>query len=381
MLIEIRRAGFVNKGAELMLYAVLQKMKKNYPGAHFVMAPDVITSPYEKRAVLGLFQKAWIWRYGFQWGNLAKFTPKKLRNMYGIVLDKEVDIVLDAAGFAYSDQMGKRSCMELADSCKRWKKNGTKIILLPQAFGPFSSRTNKKAIKTIITNADLVFARDPVSHRYLTDVVGDRENIKIAPDFTNLVEGIVPDNFDVTNNRFCIIPNFQMIAKTTKEEGDSYIPFFIKCINYLISKEQKPFVLVHEGARDLELAEKIRDGVNGDLPIVIESDPLKIKGIIGVCEGTIGSRFHGLVSALSQGIPSLAIGWSHKYEMLFKDYGFVEGLIDMMTNDENIYHNIDMITTTTSKNIIRQNICAHSDILKKQSNKMWEYVLNTINNP
>jgi polysaccharide pyruvyl transferase WcaK-like protein len=380
MLIEIRRAGFVNKGAELMLYAALQKMKENYPEAIFAMTPDVKTAPYEKRAKLGFLQKASLWRYGFQWGKLAKITPKKIRKMYGVVLDKEVNVVLDVAGFAYSDQLGKRSCLELADSCKRWKKNGTKIILLPQAFGPFSSRKNKKAIKTIIANADLVFARDPVSYRYLTDVVGDRENIKIAPDFTNLVDGIVPDDFDVTNNRFCIIPNFQMIAKTTKQESDSYLPFMIKCTNYLITKGKKPFVLVHESAKDLELAEKLRDGVNGNLPIIIESDPLKIKGIIGVCEGTIGSRFHGLVSALSQGVPSLAVGWSHKYEMLFKDYGLVEGVIDMMTNIENINHNLDMITTTASINIIRKNIFTHSNRLKILSNKMWVDVLSTINN-
>ena len=138
MLIEIRKAGFVNKGAELMLYAALEKMREAYPEAQFCMAPSANNgaAPFAKRVELGLLQKAWMWRYCFQWGDLAMLSPQKIREMYGIVLDKEIDIVLDAAGFAYSDQWGDRSCQELARSCKRWKKNDTKIILLPQAFGP-----------------------------------------------------------------------------------------------------------------------------------------------------------------------------------------------------------------------------------------------------
>ena len=41
MLIEVRGTGLVNKGAELMLRAVLQKVGDTFPEASFVVGPSV----------------------------------------------------------------------------------------------------------------------------------------------------------------------------------------------------------------------------------------------------------------------------------------------------------------------------------------------------
>lgn len=381
MLVEIRKAGFVNKGAELMLYAVLQKMKEAYPAANFAMVPtdDFGAAPFLKRAELGLLQKVWFWRFGLQLGDLAVLAPQRIRRMYGLVLDKEISVVLDAAGFSYSDQWGVKGCQELASSCKRWKKKGIKSILLPQAFGPFTTTKIKDAIKSVADNADLIFARERESYEHLVEVVGVRSNIKIANDFTNLVEGVLPIDFDVKNHRFCIVPNYRMIDKTNKKEREAYLPFLVKCVQYLQDQGVRPFVLVHEGNNDLILAEKIRHETGGSLPIVKENNPLRIKGILGACEGTIGSRFHGLVSALSQGVPSLALGWSHKYRRLFEDYGFEEGFVNVTADDVLIRKKIDMIIRPESKKSIRQTLSEKSEVMKYLSEKMWQSVIDVIN--
>lgn len=380
MLIEIRKAGFVNKGAELMLYAALAKLKEAFPEAEFVMAPghNNSSAPYAKRVELGFLQKAWIWRYRIQWGDLAALAPQKVREMYGVVLDKEVDIVIDASGFSYSDQLRIGSSRELAKSSKRWRKHGTKVILLPQALGPFTSPQIKKHIKTAVDNVDLIFARDPISYQHLTEVAGEQENIKMAPDFTNLLQGFIPDYFDPNKNQFCIVPNYRMVDKTTQDKSESYLPFMIKCAKYLLENDKKPFLLVHEGENDLMLAQQIVSGCGGDLPILKESHPLKIKGILGSCQGTIGSRFHGLVSALSQGVPALATGWSHKYKMLFHDYGFEEGLLDVTSSEEEIKKKIDYIIEPSSKDEIQSIITARSNELKSQSMQMWDTVFEAL---
>ena len=378
MIIEIRKAGFINKGAELMLFAILEKLKERYPDAKFAMAPNLKSQPFEKRVPLGLYQKVYFWRKGFQFGILGNLIPPNIRKEYGLVVDKEISVVIDASGFSYSDQCGTSSCLELANSCKRWKKNNTKVILLPQAFGPFESIINKSSIKKAVENIDVLYARDTVSYNYLVNTVGEKKNIKLAPDFTNLLKGIVPDNFNSADNKFCIVPNYRMIDKTSKEMSDAYIPFLIKCAKYLLEKNQKPFILVHEGDKDFELAQIIKNEIN-EINIIQETDPLKIKGILGACEGTIGSRFHGLVSALSQGIPSLATGWSHKYQMLFNDYGFSGGLMDVKMSDEDIKLKIDLIIEPESREAIKNKIIINSNRLKELSQQMWDEVFMVIN--
>lgn len=381
MNIEIRRAGFINKGSALMVHAVLQRMSKEYPDATFVMAPSTNpeknTTPYFTRADLHLMQKAWLWRYGIQLGDMATVLPKVIRTMYGIVLDKEIDVVFDLAGYLYSDHWGDEGSIELARASKRWHKQGTKLILMPQALGPFTSSRIRKAIHTIVGNSTLIFPRERVSYQNLIDVVGERPNIILAEDFTNLLKATAPKVLDV-DKKICIVPNFRMLDKTSKEDGEAYIPFMVECTKYLLAKKAKPFFLLHEGKRDYELMKRISSAVGVNIPIIAEDDPLKIKGILTSCDGMLGSRFHGLVSALSQGIPAIATGWNYKYEMLFKDYGFSEGLISVRADLDEIKRKLDIIIDPVLRSKAQQKIVERSEELKVASEEMWQKIIKVL---
>ena len=375
MIIEIRKAGFINKGAELMLYAIIQKIRARYPDSRLVMTPGHVKSsqPFHKFAPLGFYPKASLWKKGVQWGGLAIFIPTKIREMYGVVLDRDVDVVLDAAGFSYSDQWGADSSRELANASKKWKRNGTKLILLPQALGPYTTSSVRRFVKEWAENSDLIFSRELDSYRYLIDIVGEQEKIKIYPDFTCLIEGLLPDGYDSTDKKVALVPNYRMIDKTGEEEGKAYLPFMIQCAKYLVEKKAKPFILVHEGENDNILAESISCAAGG-IPVVKELDPLNIKGILGSCEATIGSRFHGLVSALSQGVPSIATGWSHKYLRLFNDYDFEEGVISVLASEQEIKNKIDLITDESRAEKLRDKLSKRSQSIKLLSNEMWQLV-------
>lgn len=380
MIIEIRQAGFVNKGAELMLHAVVQKLREQYPDAKLTMAPvwGGSKDTFEKMRALDLYPKAWLWRKGIDFGEVANLLPKKnFLKQYGLVFNNEVNVVIDAAGFAYSDQWGVNSSKELSSSSKKWRKNGTKLVMLPQALGPFEDKEIQKYVKAWAKNADLIFPRESDSYQHLTTLVGKQNKIKQYPDFTNLVKGTLPEGYDSSNKRIALVPNYRMIDMTSQKEGEAYLPFMIRCAKYLVSKNQKPFILVHEGKNDRMLAEKISEAVGG-IPIVIEDNPLHIKGILGSCDASIGSRFHGLVSALSQGVPSLATGWSHKYQRLFEDYGFSEGLVSVFDTDDQLNKKIDLLIKLEHSDLLKNQLTLKSQQLKLLSEEMWQLVFDEI---
>ena len=71
----------------------------------------------------------------------------------------------------------------------RAKEQGTKIVFLPQAFGPFRSKISLDIIHKIYECSDLIMAREEVSANHLKNALDNISKIKVFPDFTNLVEG------------------------------------------------------------------------------------------------------------------------------------------------------------------------------------------------
>lgn len=378
MIIEIRKAGFVNKGAELMLVSVLKKIRLRYPGAKIVMAPTYggHSDTFRKMSALDLYPKAWLWRKGIDFGRLASVIPKHVREMYGLVLSREVDVVLDAAGFSYSDQWGASMTKELYLTSKAIRKRGSTLILLPQAFGPFSKAHMKHYVSGIVENSDLVFARENESYNNLISISGEHRKIAIYPDFTNITAGVIPEGFVFDDKQVAIVPNARMMDKTSKNIADAYIPFLVKCAKYLHSRGHRPYVLVHE-IGDEKLALRIKEELQ-DIPVIREENPLHIKGIIGKSRAVIGSRFHGLVSALSQGVPCLGTGWSHKYTSLFEDYDYSEGIVLPNEPDHSVYAKIDQITEQGSAAEIRRKLEFRSAKLKALTEEMWSIVFEKI---
>ena len=376
MKIEIRKAGFVNKGAELMLRAIQQEVRGKYRTVDFVMEPRNRMATYLKRAEAGLYQKL---KTGGRRRALTNFAVRyspQWRKEYGIVLDREIDAVLDAAGFAYGDQFGAGRTVELAKFSRRCRKLGTRLILLPQAFGPFSSPEIRKAMEEVIGNADFIFAREKVSYEHLCGISGERENIRRAPDFTNLVIGSPPENFPFREG-ICFIPNNKMIEKSESDVAERYISFLSDCVRYVKKLGEESFILVHEGRNDQIIAEKVSESAGG-VPVLMEEDPLRVKGIIGQCKAVVSSRFHGIVSAFSQGIPALATGWSHKYWLLFEDYGFPEGLIDMRESGDQWKSRMNQIIDDGFNKSLRGKLAEKAVVFKKQSAEMWGEVFTLL---
>ena len=261
MNVEIRGIHFPNKGAELMLVAVMEKLRATFEDVSFVLDPR---QAYSYRAPYGLLQKFRYTKFGVEWDRLGNFIPNSVRKNYGLVTEREIDVVLDASGFAYGDQWGAHKAEKRSAShIETWKKQGKKVILLPQAFGPFSSKRLADAMRTILEHADLVYAREAQSYNYLRALHPEAASLRQAPDFTNLVAGVPPRSAELDGLKTCVVVNSKML-EMTGAEGERYVPLMTDLTRHLARCGLAPFLLVHEGEKDLRIAREVQQGVGND---------------------------------------------------------------------------------------------------------------------
>ena len=375
MLIEVKGGGFVNKGAQLMLQALLTRKNLISDDSIFVM--HMMSGSFSDRKSYRLGHLAWLhtWNYlpaAILIETFFSFFPKSIRQKYNIWLKHEIQSVFDISGFIYSDEFGAKPCQRMADYYTKLHQSGAKIILMPQAMGPFSKPIVRKSVLKIIDAAKLIFIRDDVSFDYVTKLVGHLEKIVYAPDFTFSLKGKEQKKYNDFKDRVCIIPNDKLFSSHTIEKN-KYIGLLKSIISFCNQRKIRPFFLLHEYNKDKDLMDNLNGEIERSLDIVSESDPLVLKAIIGNSKLIISSRYHGLINALYQSVPVIATGWSHKYEALMNEYS----LGDYLISDYHTQLVIQMMNNIFDKSIldsIIKSISLENERRKNKLDEMWKRI-------
>ena len=368
MKVEVYGARFNNKGAELMLQAICSKVEQEYKDGSGVLS-------YRAKFLFDKSHTDLLLKRFPSIPNVINFIPSFIRKKMRIIKDSELDFVLDASGFAFGDQWGLSTSRYFIGRLNHWRDLGVGIILMPQAFGPFLKPGMREAMQEIHDKTDFIFARDEVSFQLLKDVVGDSDKVQLAPDFTNLLTGKAPASFKHQGGT-AIIPNWRMDNMT--EHGKIYLDLLASTAKWLQSNNKNPFFLIHEGKGDHDIAIQVNKMLEQEIPVYSGFNAIEIKGVIAQSAAVISSRFHGLVSAMSQGIPCLGTGWSHKYVCLFQDYDYAAGLLEP-EKWPHVDQYLETLFTPENYSDTSAKLLLNSKELKKQSEKVWDKVFNIMN--
>lgn len=374
MYVEVTGVGFLNKGAELMMCAIASSLRQCAPGVQLVAGNSVGYGPCIGR--YGLYHKL----DACQWSRVGRIfdslVTDTIRQRYGLVRDSEIVAVLDASGFAYGDQWRPEKTQRAAENCRRWKRQGKKVVLLPQAFGPFSRADIRQSFCRILDNTDLVFARDRLSYDYILASGGRTEHVEVAPDFTNLVDGLLPAHPPVSTDYACIVPNKKMIERSDVPQ-QRYLRLLAFCCRYFERAHLRPCVVLHDSG-DEDVLRMLQAEYAGHLDVVREDDPRVLKGILGRSHVVVASRYHALVSALSQGVPSLATTWSHKYETLFEDYNCPALVVTSEDTTDDCEAKLDLLLEPTSRQQLISVIQQAAQSQKEATARLWDKVTRLV---
>lgn len=340
----------VNKGAVAMSKVVFSGLRDRYKNAHFIFATPFpkldrkycdrnnITIIERKSQPLKSFYEAFLALFVFILGkiglkvNVASITKDQI-----LATIQNASVVVDISGDIISDDYGKRTSIGALLSIAICKMLGKKYIIFPQSIGPFSGISAVFA-RVILSKVDLIMAREKITYKILENL--GVKNCKLVPDLAFLLESKIPMEVEkITkpgNKRIVGVNLNYLIDKRDKESKNAYFEKKVELISY-IKKHYHPilFFIPHvinplSGEDDIRLIKEIKKLHLKDVFYFDQRDYSveEIKGIIGKCDIFIGSRMHSNISSISQNVPTLAIGYSHKYFGIMELMGMRKYVID-----------------------------------------------------
>lgn len=335
MIIEVRGAQFENKGAQLMLIAILKQVAARFPNSSIALRRGAGTSNKNIKSINALV-KVPMRKRRMDCNFVSYRWPGWIDNLLlctGFVAEGAVDVVLDASGFAYSSVWGPGPLRASTSELYRYSKSAKPYIFLPQTYGPFDTvLTDAVKWGAALTAAPLIGVRDRQSMARLRALMTDSRNLRLYPDITL---GLDPDPFHasqagIDRGTALIIPNVRVLSKIPV---DRYMTTLGQLASLLAKRGRNVRILNHGGNEDSALCSVLMgslSNVGRDIKVVPadHEDPLALKSLISSSGLVVASRFHACVSSLSQGVPCLAISWADKYRELFFDYGCSENVVD-----------------------------------------------------
>lgn len=363
-----------NKGAELMLYAILQEIERRYPHAKVYIPLSRI------KQGLSYVKTTIDLRY-WPFDKLIKDTHLNgLLKHLGVPMIKQKcfvnsDYFFDGSGFLFSDQT------KLWNTTPKWWENilcnqykkGAKIVFLPQAFGPLQEVNTQMAMVALNKYATVIMPRERVSFDFIkSSGLVDMSKVKIFTDFTSLVEGVFPENYSYLRGGICIIPNMRMI-----DRGSILFENYLNLLSAIIYEGKNTgrpvYLLNHEGKIDEFLAYKCQQNVDESLDVVTGLNALEVKGLISSAYLVISSRFHGLASSLNSCVPCLSTSWSHKYEELYRDYKLT-GYVLPLDDKNQAIKQVKKLLLEDENRKIRGHLAKQIPLVKSQTKEMWNYI-------
>lgn len=399
-----------NRGAEAMLMTVIAKIREVDPEAVF----NVYTIYPEKDKLLIQNPKIRFFSgeplsvalVHFPFALLAapfRLLKIKIPLPKPVKILRDSDFLLDIGGITFSDG---RVMQLFYNVFTIWPAMllGVPVIKLSQAMGPFNTTLNRKLATHFLPKCHKIFTRGSMTDSYTNQLMGTN-NTEQAADIAFLYEpeySLSQENegqieelkskikaWKQTGEKvISVVPSSLVLKRSVKQGGD--YPGKLQNLFLSTKDESVRYVFLPNGTREGSdklmnndiiainvIQEKFKQELDQDSFEKIEwvnydINTRGVRQIIGLTDGLVASRFHAMVAGLSLCVPTMVIGWSHKYRETLADFGMQSYAIDFKNTDLKILatyrkflQNLSEIKSQLENNILK---------VKASSNRQFEYL-------
>lgn len=327
-----------NKGAAAMLESAIHHLSQRHPDAaisHLSMYPrsDAELNTHSNVTVLDasplrlgvlINGGALAWRVlPFARGSIESGVPE-----VGAIA--QADVLLDQGGITFVDGRTKFLIYNVASVLPALFVR-TPVVKCAQALGPFKTRSNRVLAKAILPRMAAIVSRGAVTQEHLdglglTNTVAGADlafTLDVTEADAAAADSKVDAAFFAGGDVVGVSPS-QVLRAAAEGRGEDYVQQLVDQIDHITEELGRPVYLVAHSTRpgqkthnnDLPVCRLIHARVASPQHVLFPDGELssqELRSLIGRCDLFVASRFHAMVSSLATGVPTLVLGWSHKY--------------------------------------------------------------------
>lgn len=391
-----------NKGAAAMLESAVQTVGARIDTVEFTLlsmypVSDAKLNTYKtlnivdaKPLVLGLVINPAALAYRI-FPFMRKFLEEKVPAIKAL---SEADILLDQGGITFVDGREKFLIYNVASILPALFMK-VPVFKCAQALGPFKNPINRITAKMFLPKMDTIVSRGRITHEHLQtlklkNVVAGADyafSLDITPEEKVLAEDELDKEFFNGKKVVGVSPSVVM-QKKADAAGMEYSSIIIDFINRLTKDGYRVVLLPHSVRSNTEKTH------NNDLPLCRdiytqlknkdevyfvdkELDSQILRYIIGECDFFIASRFHAMVSSLAMKVPTIVIGWSHKYKEVLEMFELEEWAFGQDKLSQQYLHD-EFVRLVKNEKQVRTKLEKHLPTVKKKSTMQADLIVEVI---
>ena len=230
------------------------------------------------------------------------------------------DIILSGGGTLIQNGTSTRSLLYYLSIIKFAKLFNKKVMLYSNGIGPVNGKINRKLVKLVVDNVDLITLREEFSKQDLLDMGVKKPDIYVTADAAFTLRSIPDDKAREFLIKEKIPLDKDIIGVSVRnwnkaKYGDKYIKEVAKACDNMVKQGKNVLFIPMEQPKDIETSKKVMYEMKQDSYILQEFyKPDEILGIIGQMKLILGMRLHTLLFSASKKVPMIGLVYDPKIE-------------------------------------------------------------------
>jgi polysaccharide pyruvyl transferase WcaK-like protein len=279
---------------------------------------------------------------------------------------------------------------------------GTPVVKLSQALGRYEGRLNRAVARWMLSKHEKIFARGDDSERMTRALDLGEGRVEQAPDIAFCYREA--HSLTEENDGFAeaIVERLRALRDREREILVLSVSavVFAKCekkkLPYLDTMARVAEHFLERGYAVVLFPNATREGVrstrNNDLPIIeriaarvrsphaerlvrVDRDlnTASLRRVLRACDYLVASRFHAMIAGLSLGLPTMVIGWGHKYREVLAQLGIEDHAYDYGELElESLIARIEAFLEQADE--VRARIARRIDAVRERSARQFEWL-------